>query len=156
MYVPICTCLCQFAYFLSEQWHKQVKMSRNRNMPHLRKHFWILKPVLLPRHVWPKADKPCWINLDHESENIRWILLERKKFLNQLGIVHKIQPILQFHWLKITSSFFALVHQLGHQDLRPCVSCARDPSRVCSPLRGTDTDRLLSPKATSLLVVIYG
>ena len=129
MYVPICTCLCQFAYFLSKQWHKQVKMSRNRNMPHLWKHFWILKPVLLPRHVWPGADKPRWINLDHESENIRWILLERKKFLNQLGIVRKIRPILQFHWLKVASFLLWLVHHLENQYIWPRVTRVREPGR---------------------------
>ena len=34
--------------------------------------------------------------------------------------------------------------------------CAREPDRVRSPLQGTDTDGLPSPKTTNLVVAIFG
>ena len=84
---------------------------------------------------------------------------KRKKEITFFGhscvsteITPKMWPILQFNWL---SSLYRLVHRNEPQKLWSCTTWARKPGCVRSLLRGTDIDGSLSPKVTSLVVVIW-
>lgn len=66
---------------------------------------------------------------------------------SHLGTISKI---LLSHWLSITSYLFSL----DPQKLRPCITWAREPVRVRSPLRRTDTGGLPSQDVSRLIFLI--
>ena len=108
--------------------------------------------------IWRKTNPillAFFIYYQHAFLNLFCHMYRHTYFAICIGTLTKIRPILQFHWLSITSSLFWLVHQYEPQQLRSCIMWARESGRVRSSLRGTISDRLSSLKGVNLVLVLW-